>query len=148
MIATLWRASVSTHEFYGRVKLGSFEQLAKETILNPENQIPREFSAVLSRWTSDERHRYATTGLMSPFRERQQGINAYRFYFGEAVAYVKVDSQPWPSPLCDAALLAQTQLTLIARDIATSSDFAAMVHTVKKSHQPYEKFRGMRRIKK
>ena len=145
LIATLWRASVSTHIFYKRVSLGPFEDVARRVILSPQDSIPEEFSAVLSRWTSEEAHRYATTGLMNPFREKWGGVNAYRVSFGEVVSYIKVDSRPLPSTLRDLSLLAQPTVTLVARDFSKSKDFAAMVHTAKQSHQHQEEARHARR---
>jgi hypothetical protein len=85
-IATLWRASVSTHSFYKRIVLGPYEELARQRIFNPHLPIPDVFAVVLSRWVASEVFDSLTTGLMDPFRQTLHGANAYRMYFGEIVA--------------------------------------------------------------
>ena len=49
LLATLWRASISTHSFYRRVSLGPLEEIARRAILDPEEPVPEAFNAVLSR---------------------------------------------------------------------------------------------------
>ena len=137
-IATLWRASVSTQPFYNRVKLGSLELIAKQTILNPDKPIPKQFSAVLSRWIVDEESLYVTKGLMDPFPEKPIGVNVYRFYFGEVVAHIKADSRPFPKSLRRFALLEQPNVMLITREASNSKDWAAMINTVKEAYKNYD----------
>jgi len=135
LVATLWRAAVSTQAFYRRVQLGPHEGVARHAILNPQSPLPSVFGAVLSRWTADEESQFTSGGLMDPFREKWDGVNAYRIYFGEVVAYVKVDSQLFRSPLREIALLAQESTTLVARSLGKSKDMAAMIRTAKESHK-------------
>ena len=141
LVATLWRASVSTQAFYNRIDLGPLETLARQTILNPNNPVPKQFSAVLSRWTTDEKSFFATKGLMDPFPEKSSGVNLYRFYFGEVVAYIKADTLPFPNSFRTIALLEQSTVLLFVREISKSKDFAAMIHTVEQSHKNYEEVR-------
>ena len=142
LVATLWRASVSTHSFYGRVRLGTFESVARQVILEPEAPVPTIFAACLSRWKFEEENRQVARVLLSPFRERLSGINAYRLYLGEAVAYIKVDSQPLPNPFRNYALLARPHLTAIARGLEESKDYASMVHTVRQSDLSVQRVRA------
>lgn len=139
LVATLWRASVSTQGFYRRIDLGTLEQLARQTILNANSPVPKQFSAVLSRWTTDENNSFATKGIMDPFPEKIDGVNSYRFYFGEVVAHIKADTHPFPNSLRKLALLEQPTVMLVARELSKSKDFSAMIHTVKQSHQNYKK---------
>lgn len=142
LVATLWRASVSTHPFYGRVQLGSFESIARQTILEPEAPVPTIFAACLSRWRFEEENEQVARSLLGPFRERLSGINAYRLYLGETIAYIKVDSQPLPTPFRNYALLARPHLTAIARSLEESKDYASMVHTVKQSDLSVQRVRA------
>lgn len=144
LFATMWRASVSTHSFYRRVNLGPFEAVARRAILEPEEPVPEAFNAVLSRWTIEEQHHRSARGLMDPFRERWDGVNAYRFYFGHVVAYIKADRQNFARPLQDLALLNQPIVTMVTRSFDKSSDFAAMVHTAKQSHNNLTRSRAAR----
>ena len=135
LLATLWRASVSTHSFYRRVNLGPFEEVARRAILEPEEPVPEAFNAVLSRWIIEEQqHQQSVGGMMDPFREHWDGVNAYRFYFGNVVAYIKADRQNFAGPLRYLSLQNGLNVTMVTRSFDMSSDFAAMVHTAKRSH--------------
>lgn len=142
LLATLWRASVSTHSFYRRVNLGPFEATAKRAILNPDEPVSEVFSAVLSRWRVEGQHQKSAGGLMDPFRERWDGVNAYRFYFGHVVAYIKADRQNFVGPLRDLALQSGPNVTMVTRSFGKSSDFAAMVQTAKQSHDNLKRARA------
>lgn len=136
LIATLWRASVSKHDFYKRVNLGPYEEAARKVILDSNQSIPDVFAAVLSCWNVSEEHKSMTSGLVDPFASRwDNGVIVYRVYFGQVVANIKVDGRPTPRLFNQCALLAQDTVTLIARNFDTSKDFAAMKHTAFLSHK-------------
>ena len=145
LVAVLWRASVSKQSFYGRVHLGPYESLARQTILRPEAELPPVFSALLSRWTYSEENKSVAQSLMCPFRERWQGVNAYRMYLGEVVAYVKVDNRSFHLPLRNCALREQPGLNLVARSLEKSKDLKSMVHTVTRSDRNIELLKLARR---
>jgi hypothetical protein len=138
LIATLWRASVSDHSYYKRVTLGPYEDLAKQVVLATDDGVPKIFGAVLSRWDDKDPQGLHAKGLMDPFRERWNGVNAYRFYFGHVVAYIKVSNQGFTDPLRSISLLSQPLVTMIPRNFKASSDFAAMLHTAKLSQRNME----------
>lgn len=129
-VATLWRASVSTHPFYSRVQLGGYEAQARDAT-DLGCPIPKTFAVVLSFW-SDGVLRY---GALDPYLEMWSGINAYRIYLGQVVAYIKVDNRPFPSPLDELALCRQDSVYIAARNFTESKDLAAMRKTVEQSHQ-------------
>lgn len=141
LVVTLWRASVSTHPYYKRVSMGPFEWLAKQVIFNPDDPIPQEFSAVLLRYTRGDEHLDAATVLMDPLREKWGGVNTYRLYLGDVVAYVKVDSRPFPKPFYDFSLPTQTPVTLFTRDFSKSKEFASMEKIVKQAYRHQESVR-------
>jgi hypothetical protein len=142
LVATLWRAAVSTHHFYRSVQLGPYEDRAKQAILNPGQQVPEGFGAVLSCWATDDEHQFSRRALLDPSRERWDDIRGYRIYFGEVVAFMKVDAQPFPPDLRAFALRSQTSTTLIARSFRESSDLAAMRYTATESHKHHERRRN------
>ena len=132
-IATLWRASVSTQVFYNRVRLGPrYEEAAKQAVL--DGPLSDDFGVILSRWEFSERNKSLVTGLMDPFRERWSGVNAYRFYFGEFVAYVKVDRRPFPPDLAPFALTASPDVMVASRNFEKSKDLEAMRRTAIGQH--------------
>lgn len=146
LIATLWRASVSTHTFYKDISLGQFELLAKLTILNQKHPVPNQFSAILSRWVTDKETALATKALLNPYPSAIYGVNSYRFYFGEIVADIKADKRPFPSVL-HPVMLQQPTVILVDRELRSSKDFMAMVHTAEQSRKNYETSRSSRTTK-
>ena len=145
LVGILWRASVSTHGFYQRVDLGPLEPLARQVVTNQDAAVPGEFGAVLSQWRANDEHRSLTKGLMDPFKEKWGETTAYRFYFGEVVAYIKADKRPFPRELKRYSLGADKSLTIIARDFAKSKDFRALRHTAFQSHFNHETFKKRHR---
>lgn len=133
LVATVWRGSVSNHPFFHSVRLGPYEPSAAASISHPESPLSCSFAAILSRWTATEQRDFLTHGLMSPFREHWMGVNAYRFYFGRIVAYIKVSNQKFPKPLVDLALTSQQTLSVVAREFDDSKDFSAMIRVAKES---------------
>ena len=61
------------------------------------------------------------------------GVNAYRLYLGEIVAFIKVDQQPFPEPLRQYELLARQDLTIVARGLESSKDLQSMIHVLNQS---------------
>jgi hypothetical protein len=120
-IAVLWRASVASHDFYSRVRLGPFEEQARSMLLASE---PGEINEFATWWSVFNIN--WTPGIMDPFHERWSGINAYRFYFGRVLGYIKVDRQNIPSEFREIAMAPARDLVLIARDFENSKDLRAM----------------------
>jgi hypothetical protein len=134
LVAVLWRASVSSQPFYKHVTLGLIESQALAAVEQPDAPISPVFAAILTRWVTDEQNRPVAKSLLSPFRERWGiGVNAYRLYLGEMVAFIKVDQQPFPQPLRQYELLAKPELTVIARPLEGSKDLSSMIHVLKQS---------------
>lgn len=139
LVATLWRASVSTQMFYKDVNLDQLESLAKRTILIPDSPIPKHFSAILSRWVTDKETAFATKVLLNPYPSTIYGIKSYRFYFGQVVADIKADKRPLPDVLHPVMLL-QPTVILVDRELGQSKDFVSMVHTAEQA-QKYQELR-------
>lgn len=144
LVAVLWRASVSNQNFYKRVRLGPHETSAKQITFDLGASSFGVFDAVLSKWREGESIGLITPPLLDPRRERWFGVNAYRFYFGQIVAYIKVDAQPFPQPLRRNSLLNAPAALVVSRNIATSKDFGAMLSTVQNSYNA-EEARGAKR---
>lgn len=130
LVSVLWRASVSTHNFYRRVQLGPYESAAAAAINNPHQPVSRVFAAVLWRWRTTGENDGAANAMLDPSRERLLGINAYRLYLGRMVTVIKVSTQEFSSPLSTLALGSGPLLRILTRDFGKSKDLAAMVRTV------------------
>lgn len=131
LISVLWRASVSSQDFFSRVDLGPFEGHAAKLIQDPADPIPACFGACLSRWEDD--YQVGHNMLMDPIREKWEGVNSYRLYLGQFVAYIRVDQQPFRPPFDKISLLREPQLFVISRSLKSSKDRLALIHTAVES---------------
>jgi len=134
LVSVLWRASKSTHAFYSKVDLGPHEPLARLAVNTPGFELSEVFDAVLSRW-KDQDETVPTTAILDPRREKWFGVNAYRLYLGETVAYVKVDARPFPERMKTVSLRSAPPVLVVARKMAESKDIRAMKSTVQRSHE-------------
>ncbi|WP_375737729.1 hypothetical protein [Pseudomonas boanensis] len=144
LVTILWRASVSSRPFYSKVDLGPHEPFARAAVNTHATELSPVFDAVLSRWR-DEGDHSPTTAILNPGREKWFGVNAYRLYLGETVAYVKVDAQPFPPELKAVSLRTAPPVYVVSRALSKSSDFRAMKHTVQRSHANKLSFGNARR---
>ena len=124
-IAVLWRASVSSQSFFSQVRLGPFEETAREMLLRRDPGDTATFATLFSVWDNG-----AEPLLMDPFVERWDGVRSYRFYLGRFVAYIKVDGRPFPEQLARAALTPRGPLQVISRRLAASKDFSVAEHVL------------------
>jgi hypothetical protein len=141
LVAVLWRASVSTHDFYSNVNLGPHEALARTALSSSEVELHSVFDAVLSRWKDPDKV-VPPTVILDPRRERWSGVNGYRLYLGENVAFVKVDAQPFPTELRIGSLRSPPPLLVVARSMANSKDLHVMKQTALRSHKNASNFAG------
>jgi hypothetical protein len=142
-IAVLWRASVSTQDFYRNVDLGPYEELAARSLTAPD--VPPVFDAVVSCWTEDS-SRVPMTALLDPSRDKWRGVNAYRIYFGRIMACVKVDRRPFPDEMRTASLQTNSKTLVVEREMMSSKEYQVMKFTVKRSEENAKIFRSVRNM--
>jgi hypothetical protein len=139
LVSVLWRASISTHPFYSKVDLGPLEPLARLAANTPGFKLSEAFDAILSRW-KDANEDVPTTAILDPRREKWFGVNAYRLYLGETVAYVKVDAQPFTARMRAISLRSAPPVLVVVREMEKSKDLRAMKRTVRRSHENKQTF--------
>ena len=128
LVATLWRASVTKQPMFDRVALGErYEKLAKDALTEDSN-LSSDFGAVLAVF-KDREGIDESIGFGDPIRQRYDGVNIYRFYFGPYHAHIKVDGRPFGKELGIAALGVSPILRVIRRDFKVSKDFRSMQRT-------------------
>jgi hypothetical protein len=130
-LAVLWRATISNQPFYSRVQIGPYKEQLLELLKRGTSTDPDEFSVVMSRWLTSEQQQPVAEGLMSPFLEKWDGVNAVRVYFGKVVAYIKIDKRPFPRTLRFAALGNRSAAIQIAREFQSSNDLAVMMRVAR-----------------
>lgn len=125
-VSVLWRAAATSQMFFANIKLGPFQDIAKQVLVGATPENVHIFATVLSRWTASKKREDLTTAMMNPFAERWDGINAYRLYFGEHVAYIKVDKRPYTEPWKSMQIGAQKTLFVTTRDFDESKELKVM----------------------
>lgn len=88
-IALLWRASVSQHKFYQKVKIDSYEPIAKQFIIEQSPGSKNDFAVFLVKFDHP-----AAIVCRDPYLSKfDNGTDCCVFQFGGYVAYIKVDSR-------------------------------------------------------
>ena len=85
-----------------------------------------------------------TTAMLDPRQEKWFGVNGYRLYVGEVVAYVKVDSRPFHPRMQAVSLRAAPPVLVVARAMSESKDYCALKRTAKLSSDHAARFRDAR----
>ena len=92
-ISILWRASISTQDFFSEIRLGiKLERLAKEVLWGERVCEKDEFSFVLAKFDEG----LAARTMLNPHKERWFSVTYYRFYIYGYILYIKADSQKTP----------------------------------------------------
>lgn len=91
LLTTMYRAHLSPHPVFKYVNLGNYHaERLRQTLLSEEPADLSDYQVVLRVVPTVE-----GSVIASPFREKWDGINAYRFYFPYITAFIKVDQQPF-----------------------------------------------------
>ena len=127
-LSLLWRASVSTHEFYRRISIGPLEAELRAMIVNADPGVAETFAVTLSRFDHP-----ALRGMLDPHRERYDGVNYCRFYLAGFVAHIKVDRRPPPEFLSDLIIRDGMPIIVLLRNTLVSKDIAVMRDIARRS---------------
>lgn len=120
-LSLLWRASVSTHDFYRRVSTGPFEQELRTMIVAGEPGPPDRFAVILGRFDAP-----SYSAMLDPHPDRYNGVNYVRFYLAGFVAYIKVDRRPPQDPLAAFILRPDVPIAVVLRSAREGKDGAVM----------------------
>lgn len=120
-LSLLWRASVSTHEYYRRVSAGPFEAELRAMIANEDPGPPETFAVTLSRFDHP-----AFRGMLDPHPERLDGVRYCRFYLSGFVAHIKVDRRRPPEFLSEFFIRDGVPILVLLRSVRGSKDTAVM----------------------
>lgn len=94
LLAVLWRASVSSLEFFCRVNPGPHEHQILNLLMSDEPLAAETYSSILIHPVGQ---RYPGT-ILPPWSSRLQGVRFYRLYFPDVIALIKADQRSTPSP--------------------------------------------------
>jgi hypothetical protein len=129
-LSLLWRASVSGHVFFSKVRLGPFQNVVKDMIWEGQPGSNDTFSCVLSRFDVD-----LGGFALDPHRERWDNRNWMRIYFGEYMLLIRCDQRSGPEKFERLRFENDGILTIIARDFLGSAEVNLMSKIVLKNER-------------
>jgi len=106
-MSILWRASITDHPFFTEVKLGCWEENLKTMIQTQNPGSETDFSVIVFKYKGQ-----FSEIMHNPTKERNSGINYYRFRFPKYGFLIKVDQRRFPSGL-EPYIIAPNQSLLI-----------------------------------
>jgi hypothetical protein len=134
ILTTLFRAHLSPHEAFNRVDLGSHAEAVRQLVNGQGPTIGAGFDVVLRVIEGQ-----VGTVTHSPFRERWNGVNAYRLYFPNITAYVKVDQRPFGELFDSVRLRPNVAPLAIIKETLSPSELRLLGNLVVKHGQALER---------
>ena len=108
-MSILWRAAITSDQFFAQVQLGSWEDKLKKMILAQDPGSENDFSVVLFKYEGD-----CSEIMSNPTKQKQDGVNYYRFRFPKYGFLIKVDKRNFhPNKLDRRYILSSNQPLLI-----------------------------------
>jgi len=120
-VSVLWRASVSRHPFFKNIDLGSFEDIAKQQIIEMAPGNADDFSVILAAFNAP-----TVKPSLDPALATWTDVRHYQFYLGDCVAYIKADERKTPEPFHDLVLKETPPFLVISRDLRASPELSLM----------------------
>lgn len=133
IISVLWRASVSSQEFYAQVSLGRYEKIARTHLLSSDPGGPDDFPVFFERFT----HPAELIPILCPISVRIDGIRFYELTLNGYLVLVKVDRRPVPSELEKIVLRPREPLVILPKEYEGSTEREIMAAAVR-----YARFRA------
>ena len=124
ILSILWKASVSSHDMFSRVNLGPHAALLRTMILENDPGNNDDFGVMFQAFDK------TNIGLLDPFRSRYCGLNFYILYLSHIIAWIKVDSQPFPDSENPLILQRGSPLIICKKSFRNSQEFGLMLDLI------------------
>jgi hypothetical protein len=131
LLAVLWRASVSTQEFYARVRLGPHEQRIKQLLLAQDAGAPDEYSILIGRFD----HSSELVPMLGPVDTRLGGCDFYELLLNGFLVFVKIDNRSLPSLLHELMLRPGCPLYILALPYNGSQEHSILVSIARDAYK-------------
>ena len=126
ILAVLWRASVSSQNFFKDVDLGSHQQSIKELAFGEKNASDYPF------WAGKLLHTTADNMMLAPVRKKIDGVNYWGVYVGDFHFWVKVDSgRSIPTSMLDVHAKPDSSLIIVCRNLIGSPEHRAAIQAAR-----------------
>lgn len=134
IVSVLWRASVSSRDFYSQVNLGSFESEAKDILLRNTME-PGDFPFLITRYSEIDR---AKDIISNPTLSPQNGIDLYCLNMRGFNFWIKVDKKELTEPQGAIWywLLAKSYVLIMEKDFIGSPEFWVTAQLWNKFNRP------------
>lgn len=126
-LSVLWRASVSTQEFFKKVNLGPHEALVRAALLEGDAKNSDWFAVSIAKWSDHP----DGAGMMDPYRTRFDGLNYYVMYLEHYIVYYKVDKRIPKEAFQAIQLKPNSSLIAVGRELNASKELRIMARMVK-----------------
>jgi hypothetical protein len=93
-LSILWRASISSHNMFDKVRLGPYEEIIRQMIVNNDPKSEDNFQIIGTIVTFPGENRILDCLLMSPTKQRVEDKIVYSFFFGGCLWFYAVNLQP------------------------------------------------------
>lgn len=114
-LSVLWRASVSTVDFFQNVSLGEHEEKLRNLLISSDTGLPWQYGCVMCVLIDDKA--VLTDLMIQPDRLRLDGHAAYRFVFGGFMWIYLVSNHMPPAPLQSAFLSPAGTMIVLGKNI-------------------------------
>lgn len=117
-MSILWRAAITDHQFFKHVSLGPWEKKLRDMIHSQDPGTIHDFSVILFRYEGD-----FSEIMQNPSKQRQDGINFYRFRIPRYGFLIKVDQREFCSDLHPFILSPNKPLLIRAMEYKNSKEY-------------------------
>lgn len=117
-MSILWRAAITSDQFFTQVKLGSWEEKLKKMILAQNPGSENDFSVVLFKYEGD-----LSEIMQNPTKHKEDRVNYYRFRFPNYGFLIKVDQRKFSSELDPFILSPNKPLLIRAMEYMGSQEY-------------------------
>lgn len=111
-----WRASVSSHMFFQRVKLGPYEETIRSALLC-EQGLPSHFEVVVSEFEK------VSGAFLNPHYTKLDDVRILVVYANRFGFYAKIDKRRWPDPFERFAVRPGRVTTSCLRNFEQTKEF-------------------------
>jgi hypothetical protein len=116
IISVLWRASISSHYFFARVKLGPYEGIIRDMLLDRAQDEGR-VQTVLAEFDKEDR------SILNPHQTRTDHVRYWVIYANRFVLYTKTDKLRTPNGLANLVLKKGSVVTSVVRPWEGSKEY-------------------------
>jgi hypothetical protein len=124
LLSILWKMSISYNDVFKDVRLGPFEAIIRQMLLDKNPGHTDEFPMVIYRLVGE----FDSSTLRPTFPIKDEGVNVYEFGLPGYMVRIKVDKRPTPKPIGNLTLAPGNPLVIgVARSPLTLAKISEVI---------------------